>query len=291
MRYLKKRGSKKAKGSFLFIMIIIIAVLIVFAIASFIFTSKNLEIKKTLLDLVFSKPKQASGEGELSSISPTGETKTEAESKKTEGEKSNGSGGGGSSGGGGGSNGGGGGETLENESGVTETEEGVVSKGILEIVNSIDPPYTNHGVRLGHWPEASEGINDFDHIYGAMYNPSGVASKIVSKVDGKELDVDSRPENSTSMIYLELSLILQRGGTIKTSSSNELRLSMPLEGYNFGTKTITLQQYNPQNPNASYPFYDVREVISESNGVIRLPNLNGTYASATPYAYFKLSFS
>ncbi len=87
----------------------------------------------------------------------------------------------------------------------------------------------------------------------------------------------------------------QSGGSITLNSTNELRLSLPLSGspyfYDFGNKTLALQQYDPDNPSASYTAYDVKNVIEDSGGVITLDNLDGTYSSETPYAYFKLSFS
>ena len=61
--------------------------------------------------------------------------------------------------------------------------------------------------------------------------------------------------------------------------------------YNFTNKQITIQQYSPTNPSASYTAYDVRNVIANQGGMITLANLNGTYASEVPYAYFRLSFS
>jgi len=74
-----------------------------------------------------------------------------------------------------------------------------------------------------------------------------------------------------------------------------LRLSLPLAGspyfYNFTNKTLTIQQYDPNNATASYPLYDVREVISNHRGVITLARLDGTYSSEVPYAYFGLYFS
>ena len=70
-------------------------------------------------------------------------------------------------------------------------------------------------------------------------------------------------------------------------------MSFPLasEGYTFGSKTITIQQYDPSNANAVYTLYNVRELINNNGGVIQLANLSGTYASQVPYAYFKVMFS
>jgi len=75
--------------------------------------------------------------------------------------------------------------------------------------------------------------------------------------------------------------------------TNELRLSLPLEsrGYTFANKTLTIQQYNPNNLAESYPAYDVRDVIDDDAGVITLARLDGSYDSEVPYAWFKIYFS
>lgn len=174
----------------------------------------------------------------------------------------------------------------------TSSEEVVSSPGILEIINRIDAPYTNHGVRIGHWEGASEDINDYDHIYGAMFNPSNVASKIISNVSETELDVDSRPLDSSTTFYFELSLVSQSGNPITISSSNELRLSLPLEEYEFEDKTLTIQRYDPEGIE-NYKSYDVKSLISKGRGTgkVILSDLDGQYNSEEPYAYFRITIS
>ena len=56
--------------------------------------------------------------------------------------------------------------------------------------------------------------------------------------------------------------------------------------FNFANKTLTLQQYNPNNTAESFHTYDVRDVIDDNAGVITLARLDGTYASQVPYAWF-----
>ena len=104
---------------------------------------------------------------------------------------------------------------------------------------------------------------------------------------------DVRPLNSLSTISLELSLHSQSGGAITINSTNELRLSLPLtdRGYTFANKTLTIQQYEPNDSSASYPSYDVRDVIDDDGGMIVLVNLSGSYDSEEPYAWFKVEFS
>jgi len=57
---------------------------------------------------------------------------------------------------------------------------------------------------------------------------------------------------------------------------NELRLSFPREEWEFGSQNIFIQQYNP-NATSSYTLYNVKNLISDGNGVgtISLPNLTG----------------
>jgi hypothetical protein len=273
---IKKKG-KKPKKALKFVgaaLIILIGLLII----SLLIIPKELkEIQNKISQSDTFGTKQGTGLGELGNINPLGKEDTET----TSGGGGGGSGGGESSGGGSG-----GGDTPK------LTEEEIYSSGILEIKNRIDAPYTNHRVRIGHWPGASEGINEYDHTYGALFNPSNVASKIVSAADETDLDVDSRPLDSKSTMYLELSLVSQSGSAVKISSSNEIRISMPLAEYVFEDDTITIQQYDP-NGIETFPPYNVKELIQQGGGVgiITLPNLSGSYNSQEPYAYFKLIFS
>ena len=85
----------------------------------------------------------------------------------------------------------------------------------------------------------------------------------------------------------------QSGGAITINSTNELRISLPLadRGYTFANKTLTIQQYDPNNTAASYTLYNVRDVIDNDGGVITLARLDGSYDSEVPYAWFKIMFS
>lgn len=158
------------------------------------------------------------------------------------------------------------------------------SQGALGITNKIDSPYTSASYAIGHWQDGSEGLGNHDHTYGAMFNPSGIAAKIVSIIEGAELDNDVRPLNSLSSVTLELSLVSQNGQPITISSYNELRLRFPLgEGCEFGSEIITL--YDPDGT-----AHDVRKVIAENGGVISLADLNGTYESEVPYASITITF-
>lgn len=167
------------------------------------------------------------------------------------------------------------------------------SKGSLEINNIINRNYTSSNLGLAHYPGANESFDKYDSRYYAMFDPSGIASKIISKNTDLELDADIRPPESNSDFYIELSLVSQSKGDIKIKSFNLLRISLPLEGYDFKDKNLILQQYNLNNPQAEYPKYNLKDKISEGNGVfiLTLNNLSGTYKSEEPYAYFKISIN
>jgi hypothetical protein len=182
--------------------------------------------------------------------------------------------------------GGGGGTTFSETPGVQE------ASGSLEIGNIISRDYTSSNLGIVHYSEAQENIDKYDSKYYAMFDSSGIASKIVSKVGEDELDNDARPTESRTDYLMELSLVSQSGNLITISSPNELRVSMPLEEYSFGSQKLTLQQYDPES-SETIADYDVREIIEQGGGtgVISLPDLKGTYQSGEPYAYFRLKFS
>jgi len=80
--------------------------------------------------------------------------------------------------------------------------------------------------------------------------PSGVKAKIVSKVQNNEVVTDKRPEGSTSVVNLELSLHSQSGSPITLTSTNELRVEFVSETglgifNDFGSQPIIIQQYDP----------------------------------------------
>jgi len=141
------------------------------------------------------------------------------------------------------------------------------SQGKINIDNKIDIPYTSSGCLIFHYPGASEGIDNYDNPYGPMFNPSGVASKIVSSVEDKELDGDVRPENSTSSVSLSLGIEFE-GGSGSISSSNYLNISCS----GFDGENVWIEA-NGQTFNA------------KTTSTINLPNLvnqgQGTYATAT----------
>ena len=166
------------------------------------------------------------------------------------------------------------------------------SQGEIVLEYRIGVPYTDSNWELVHHPGAEEGLDKYDSNYYAMFDSSGIASKIISRVGENELDNDARPDTSKTEFLIELSLVSQSGGDVSISSPNELRVLMPLEGYTFGSQKLVLQQYDPDDPSEIIADYDVRELIEEGEGVgiIKLPDINGNHKSGEPYAYFKLIF-
>jgi hypothetical protein len=163
-----------------------------------------------------------------------------------------------------------------------------LSQGKLVITNYISG-YSYNDFTYSHVDGAEEGVDNIDGRYYAMWGPEQtISSKLVSKINGVEYSGDIRPPESRQTISIELSLISKSGDDITIDSVNQLQISIPLPEYTFEGKTLTLQQYDPADLTASYPVYNVRDVISSQNGIIELPLLNGTYSSEAPYAYFYL---
>jgi hypothetical protein len=96
-------------------------------------------------------------------------------------------------------------------------------------------------------------------------------------------------------VDLWLQLATVSGGPIDfpSATDNELQFSIPTkaQGYEFGSQPITIQQYDPSNHDVTYPRWDVRKLIEKNGGVMPLADLQGSYGSEVPYAFFTLSFS
>ncbi|MBN2129931.1 MAG: hypothetical protein JW741_10560 [Sedimentisphaerales bacterium] len=150
-------------------------------------------------------------------------------------------------------------------------------------------------VKIFHRLESAEGFCGYDEEYHTSHLPT--MSKIVSVLsdpnqeDGYELTVDTRPKSSTSAVDLRLSLYSYYQDPIELTSpkENELRLSLP--GGRFESTALTLQQYDPADPNRTFPLYDVRQIVAQNAGILPLPDLHGAYRSGEPYAFFTLSFT
>ena len=259
---------KRNKKQILFIVIIgAVALVLLSMVAGFIFSSKYAgKISRIFLDLNPFKPEQepeGTGEGELGTLSPLNATT-------------------------------GGGGTTPAAGTSAEAEEVTYGTGKLEIINWISDYEFGKGYHASfHWSGGTDGLDYYDAYYSTFFSPSGKATKIISNITGYELRVDTRSLTSTSTVYLELSLHTQSGSSVTFSNvTNELRLSIDPnnKGWDFASKTLTIQQYDPNNTSASYTSYDVRDVIDDG-GVITLARLDGSYDSEVPYAYFRVGFS
>ena len=156
------------------------------------------------------------------------------------------------------------------------------STGKINVYNRIDLPYTNCRCLVFHYPGAIEGYEGpygFDGNYWPMFNPSGIASKLVSKVDGIELETDARPVDSTSTISLPLSLISQSGDPVTISSENWLNVGLEsIDGTGPFENEDVFITINGQT-------YNIRET-----SIINLPRLEGTYTSGGVYNTATVSF-
>jgi hypothetical protein len=122
------------------------------------------------------------------------------------------------------------------------------SEGEIIIEYIIDIPYTTSDWALGHFFGASEGIDDYDEIYFSMFNPSGVASKITSTVEGKELNGDARPVKEPSTVNFSYKVITQDGipvpeiynpyFAVETEGFNEEDVKIEVEGVTYDAKTV-----------------------------------------------------
>lgn len=187
--------------------------------------------------------------------------------------------------------------------------------GKLKVGNyiaDINIGYGNHNTT--HFSEGKEGYNSSDRIYSTLFPPSGKMTKIISRIPGYELRVDTRPIDSLTPIDVELAIHTQWGGSLTFSNiKNELWCSLPLAKTppyfaDFGNKPLTLWEKsiidpneNPNDPN-NYTISlitDIREAIDKSDfiggdgikyALVPRPDLNGTYASQVPYDYLQTRF-
>ncbi len=176
--------------------------------------------------------------------------------------------------------------------------------GRLEVLNAIyDYDLDKWYMVILHRPKGTEGYDYDEHGYGdgiykiVLYSPSGKASTVACVIPGYKLMTDSRPIDSFTPVNFELLINTQWGGPLTFSNiKNELWCSLSIAGppyfYDFGIKPITLWRRDPNDANALYFMADIRESIAKQGGtgIVPLPNLNGTYGSDVPYAWFQVRF-
>lgn len=145
---------------------------------------------------------------------------------------------------------------------------------------------------------ATEEFDDMD-VAASLTFPFTVA-QIVSAAPPETggaycMAVDARPKDSTSDVYLQLSLISPSGDPILLPfpMKNELRFNIPTEQWSnhFGSQPILIQQYDSLAPDVKFPMSDVRKVIGRNGGVMPLADLHGKYPSGQVYAYLRMSFT
>ena len=149
-----------------------------------------------------------------------------------------------------------------------------------------------------HEQQSLEGFDGLDGkaLYGASAGAARIASVIpVQKSGSLRLSRDARPHESTSDVIVQLNLISATGTPmiLATPTHNELRLSIPTAQYNnvFGNLPLTISLHDPCDPNRVFPSYDMRQVIAKHAGVLKLPDLEGSYDANTPVAFLKVSFT
>lgn len=250
---------KNGRINFWIGLLIVIVAVVVMAIF-FIFFPENL--KQKLDDLG----------GESNELdSELGTQKPDVEVDEIKVDRSGGAvfGGGGSGGGSGGVSGGG---------AATETTNS--ANGALSISNRLDSTYQSSSFGLIHRLGGSEDFGEHDKKYTLLFDPNGKSSKINSVVENNDLKYDARPIDSMSTVNLDLSLVTSSGNPMTIESTNELVIEFPLEneGYDFGSKTITITVDGVE--------YDARTTSS-----IILANVSGTYNSGEVYNTITVSFA
>ena len=163
---------------------------------------------------------------------------------------------------------------------------GVKASGQLNILNDLNNgSYLNCSHLLNYRPGAQEGYDSHDDEYNPLWWAYTEKSKIVSKVGDYELETDARPQDSNTPVNLELSLHSQSGDPIIVSDlKNELicNIDPGNNGYDFGTKPITLWEQDQNDPNIYHLLANVRKKDLQNEGVV-LEDLAGTYESEVPY--------
>jgi len=114
-------------------------------------------------------------------------------------------------------------------------------------------------------------------------------SSAYSKVEGINLMGNTQPDYIASEDFN-----LAHYGTLDENHANQLELAFnEAPGFNnFENKTLTLQQFNPSDPNVAYPVYDVRKEIHYNSGIVPIADVpSGTYDPEVPYAHGAIHFN
>jgi hypothetical protein len=152
---------------------------------------------------------------------------------------------------------------------------------------------------LVHNRAALDAIDANDAAYDrpASANRSSlVVSSVAEPATGERhlLTVDARPPAGVREIDLFVGVESASSGPIQFGSptANKLVFSFPAGAKDpFAGKPITFQQYDPADPSASYPIWDIRKIIAGNQGILALDDLRGSLASGIPYLCAHVSTS
>jgi hypothetical protein len=141
---------------------------------------------------------------------------------------------------------------------------------------------------------------DADDVLHAKPSNAGFQSLIVSAVADPAtglpclLAVDARPSRSKEDVELCVGVESRSNESVSfvAPAVNELVFSFPVEAADpFAGKPITFQLYDPADPAAGYPVWDVRKIIQNDRGVLPLGALRGSFASGAAYWSARISTS
>lgn len=175
-----------------------------------------------------------------------------------------------------------------------------VPPDILRIENRVAGFSEAQACEIVHGQTGTEGFDGDDvEVSPVCVSAEARIVSVVSDPNGGneyELNVDARAKDSTTEVCLKLDFIRSSDDPIVFSlrSENSLHFSLPYAKWgpdsDFGSKPITIQQYDPSAPDLLWPIHDVRKIIAKNDGVMPLADLLGSYPAGEPYAYFKLRF-
>src|SRR4030042_1493659 len=121
------------------------------------------------------------------------------------------------------------------------------SEGKITIDYNIEG-YTGRNLIVAHHSNSEEGFGSYDFIYHNMFDPSGISSKITSMVEGKELDANALPLNSTSTVTFSYTVIAEGDREIPPINNPYFNIStngfdgedvfITVEGVEYDAKTV-----------------------------------------------------
>jgi len=152
---------------------------------------------------------------------------------------------------------------------------------------------------LVHDRTALNAVDPNDAVYArpASANCSSLAvSSIADRATGQRylLAVDARPPTCVEDINLFVGVESASGAAVSFASptANKLVFAFPAELKTpFAGKPLTFQQYNPADPDAGYPIWDIRKIVASNQGILTLADLLGSVAGGVPYLCAHVSTS